>query len=125
MKLEIRHGMLKVTSEDTIHMARSYASVVAELIDAGHLEALRHYAQHGTLPPEPPVWDGARVKAESYGWNFYNADGDLLASVAASSGEGAPAWRCDLVVSSLVYYGDTPQAAINEARAWMRRRWCL
>ena len=120
MKLDLApSGALRT---DTTTIGQEAVRTALRIIDAGHIDALRHFAEHGTLPPEAPVWDGATVRPDSYGWNVYNADGDLLASVAL--GKGA-AWHCDLVVSSDAFDGETPQAAVDSARAWMRKRWCL
>lgn len=124
MKLEVEHGSLLITV-GTVPGRHGFTKdavrAILEAYSRGGGEGLRHFAEHGTLPPEPPTWDGATVKADSYGWNFYNADGDLLASVAKKSS----GWFCDLVVSSESFSGETPQSAVNEARAWMRKRWCL
>lgn len=100
------------------------ASLVAA-IDAGHLEALRHYAEHGVMPPEPPVWPRLRVERRTVqpGWWVYSPSNTHVATVHPVESKTGPLWACDLVSHLHTTNAPTPQAAVDAARAWLAERW--
>lgn len=97
------------------------------MVDAGHLDALRHYAEHGTLPQEAPVWPKLRVSrlSSGHGWHVLTINGKLIASVTQPS--GSTRWQTTLHqnVPPVHHDGETPQAAVDTARAWLADFWGL
>ncbi len=103
------------------------ASLVAA-IDAGHLEALRHYAQHGTLPVEQPVWPGLEV--EPLGddcWVVYSPNRTRVAGIEPFA-RGARGYIADVLDGTgglLRWHGNTPQESVDAAREGLRKHWGL
>lgn len=108
-------------------LTRDEVSAMLAAIDAGRLDALRHYAQHGTLPPEPPVWPKLRVERRTVqpGWWVYSPSNTHVATVLPVESKAGPLWACDLVSHLHTTNAPTPQAAVDAARAWLAERWGL
>jgi hypothetical protein len=131
MKLEVTvYGHLKVTIEHpeaVLH--RRQVSIILAAIDAGKLDDLRHFAEHGTLPEPPPVWpgEGAVVRKSPNGWHVMNGS-TVIASVYRPSGE-CPHWTCYIDTPArktiLQAAGEDAQEAMNAAHRELRKAWCL
>jgi hypothetical protein len=98
-------------------------------IDAGHLDALRHYAEHGVLPAVAPVWGGLRLDRLSTGhtgWHVVTPSGKLIATVTQPT---PPSGRWLVTIHgsapSNSYGGDTAQEAVDAARAALAAFWGL
>lgn len=97
-------------------------AAVLAAIDAGHIDALRHYAEHGTLSLEPPVWPNWEVTPRNpgiVGWDLrrQHAGGIAVGGVTTGADRRWVAW-----VSGFTGSGghDTPQAAVDALRAELR-----
>lgn len=124
VKLSETPGYLEVSNDaGGISLHRHIARVVVAAIDAGHLDALRHYAEHGTLPVEPPVWKPMKVSALSSGdgWSVINGD------VRIATVRKHERWTVTLHLlhPQYAYSGDTPQDAVDKAIVDMARLWGL
>ncbi len=99
---------------------RHIARVVVAAIDAGHLDAIRHFAEHGTLPTEAPVWSGATVTGNAAeGWAFVNGRGIVFARCRRHA-DGYCADR-DGVWPRIA---ETPQKAVDALRTTIREFYC-
>lgn len=110
-----------------LHFSREGARILAELCCVAELrQDVAHFAEHGSLPPEPPTWGELRVsrRVGDGGWHVWSGDA-LLASVVSSGAAGR--WMCTLHqnVPNVTHDGDTPQSAADAARAWLAERWGL
>lgn len=99
--------------------------LILAALDAGHGDALRHFAAHGALPPVAPVWPGLETRlAEGYladAWDIWRPGREkLVACVRPLRGE----WEC-IAGTSRATTGPTPQAAVDAAREELRRWWAL
>lgn len=104
-------------------LSKAEAALAVRIVDAGQLEALRHYADHGKLPVEAPVWGkGATVEPSEGGWLVYDAQNRPLGVVTMGQGQ---VWRCYLSHFGEYTVGPTPQAAVDAVKEWLRKRWCL
>lgn len=123
MKFSLDHEGNLILDNDNYKtwIARAWVRDVLSVLDAGHGDTLRHYAEHGTLPVEAPVWPGLRVCEALHGsWDVYDAENVRRATVAPHE----RGYRCTLQ-SGGAPYATTPQAAVDAARAWLAERWGL
>lgn len=124
MKLDVVASGIHIHAPSALRtFSRDSIRVLLEAIDAGHLDSLRHYAEHGTLPPEPPVWGKCEVIPDGAGkWHIRTSSGRYLASVSSSRGR----YTVDVEGSHVpTTDGPTPQAAVDAARTWLADRWGL
>lgn len=130
MKLELNGTALCLSVNlAKVTLLREEVRLTLAAIDAGKLDDLRHFAEHGTLPEQPPVWpgNGAVVIKAPNGWYVMNGD-TMIASVFRPT-EGDLHWTCYIDAPTrrtiLQADGEDAQEAVNAAHAKLRKAWCL
>jgi hypothetical protein len=120
-------GMLQIQPGLSLHRSDVRAILAVDR------EALQHYAEHGTLPVDAPVWPGVRLDRLSTGhtgWHVVTPGGKLIATVTQPLPPGG-CWSAAVHgpttqhPPSCTYTGDTAQEAVDKARAALAAFWGL